>query len=338
MKKVSEKAVPNPGTTSYDTVASCTKDQLIVVKLLCFISIAKQVNEFLVLYQTDKPMVPFIGSDLRRMLVGVMKRFVKKDIMKSADSAVKLMKIDPLDKNVHKSYSKVDLGFAAEQELNNVKTRRPNSVSDKQIMELRMQCKDFLAKMSSKLISKCALRYPLARSMSCLDPRQLATSKDTCLQKMKTILAILVPAGRVRGGVAVCDDVMRQYEEFIDNTVATNLSTFESFNPLDDASRVDVFLYQSMAKKQHYRVVWSVVRDLLLISHGQASVERGFSVNRQIEVENLHEESVVAQRLICDHVHSAGGIQQGGCIQAATGLSSVCETEIHGTPGGAENI
>ena len=67
-----------------------------------------------------------------------------------------------------------------------------------------------------------------------------------------------------------------------------------------------------MANNQHYRSVWRVVSDLLLLSHGQASVERGFSVNRQIEVENLHEESVVAQRLLCDrdHIKNAGGIHK----------------------------
>ena len=46
-----------------------------------------------------------------------MKRFIKKDIMNDANSEVALMKIDPLDRNSHKSYSKLDLGFAAEQEL-----------------------------------------------------------------------------------------------------------------------------------------------------------------------------------------------------------------------------
>ena len=50
------------------------------------------------------------------------------------------------------------------------------------------------------------------------------------------------------------------------------------------------------------------MKDLLLLSHGQASVERGFSVNRQMEVENQHEESVIAQQLICNHVQSAGSI------------------------------
>ena len=46
-----------------------------------------------------------------------------------------------------------------------------------------------------------------------------------------------------------------------------------------------------------------------MLSHGQASVERGFSVNRQIEVENMKDETYVARRRVCDHVRAVGGIE-----------------------------
>lgn len=58
-----------------------------------------------------------------------------------------------------------------------------------------------------------------------------------------------------------------------------------------------------------YSKIWKVVRILLVLSHGQASVERGFSVNRQTETENLTEESFVAKRIICDYVAFVGGIK-----------------------------
>ena len=47
---------------------------------------------------------------------------------------------------------------------------------------------------------------------------------------------------------------------------------------------------------------------ILVLSHGQASVERGFSVNRQIEEVNLQHKSNEAQRVICDEVDYRGGI------------------------------
>ena len=54
--------------------------------------------------------------------------------------------------------------------------------------------------------------------------------------------------------------------------------------------------------------VVGVVKLLLVLSHGQASVERGFSVYKENEIENLKEQSLVAQRLICDHVKAVDGL------------------------------
>lgn len=51
-----------------------------------------------------------------------------------------------------------------------------------------------------------------------------------------------------------------------------------------------------------------MVRKVLLLSHGQASVERGFSVNREIEVENMKERTLVTQRIISDRISYVGGL------------------------------
>ena len=60
---------------------------------------------------------------------------------------------------------------------------------------------------------------------------------------------------------------------------------------------------------EQFGALWAMVKPLLLLSHGQASVERGFSVNRQVEVENLIGDSFLAERLIRDHIYSVGGIK-----------------------------
>ena len=57
-----------------------------------------------------------------------------------------------------------------------------------------------------------------------------------------------------------CDIVETQYDNFLDNKVASERSTFKE-----------------------YKDLWSVVKMVLLLSHGQASVERGFSVNKQVQ-------------------------------------------------------
>ena len=47
---------------------------------------------------------------------------------------------------------------------------------------------------------------------------------------------------------------------------------------------------------------------VLILSHGQASVEKGFSINRQVMVENLKKRSFIAQRTIHDHLLHVGGL------------------------------
>ena len=54
--------------------------------------------------------------------------------------------------------------------------------------------------------------------------------------------------------------------------------------------------------------LWEVVKLLLILSHGQASVERGFSINKGLLVDNLSENSICAQRLVFDYVQSCGGL------------------------------
>ena len=60
--------------------------------------------------------------------------------------------------------------------------------------------------------------------------------------------------------------------------------------------------------KAEYSHSWEVCQLLLRLSHGQATVERGFSVNKEVTIENLSEQLLVAQRTIVDHVRSVGGV------------------------------
>lgn len=55
-------------------------------------------------------------------------------------------------------------------------------------------------------------------------------------------------------------------------------------------------------------MLWEVLKVLLLLGHGQASVEGGFSVNKQIAVENMAEFSYISQQVICEAVRTHGGL------------------------------
>ena len=82
---VTSEKYSKPNNVSYEVVRnSCTSDALLCAKLKFFNSVAKQMSPFLTLYQTDKPMAPFISGDLYKLLKALMKTFVKPAVMKDS--------------------------------------------------------------------------------------------------------------------------------------------------------------------------------------------------------------------------------------------------------------
>ena len=110
-------------------------------------------------------------------------------------------------------------------------------------MEFRMNCQGFLEKTTKKIMDKSPIKYSLIRNMSCLNPRFLATDREAALSKMKSILKYLAGIHLLRGGMDACDDLMREFTEFVDTVVAANIASFKSFDHQAKDSQVDTFLH-----------------------------------------------------------------------------------------------
>ena len=54
-------------TKSFTFVSEGVKDPLMLPKLACFLSVAKKIEPFLVSFQTDSPLVPFLYGDLLKV-------------------------------------------------------------------------------------------------------------------------------------------------------------------------------------------------------------------------------------------------------------------------------
>ena len=64
--------------------------------------------------------------------------------------------------------------------------------------------------------------------------------------------------------------------------------------------RLDTFFFDALHMEKSYANLWNTLKLLLTMSHGQAAVERGFSVNKEVLAPNLKEVSLTAIRLIHD--------------------------------------
>ena len=62
--------------------------------------------------------------------------------------------------------------------------------------------------------------------------------------------------------------------------------------------RLDSFLLEILQMQADYQDLWLTMQLLLTLSHGQATVERGFSVNKEVVTPNLQEVSLQAIILV----------------------------------------
>lgn len=299
------KKVTCPTNQSFTVIQKAIQDPLITAQLQFFLMIAREVEPFLRRYQTDKPMLPFIGKDLGLLVKVLMEKIVKPEVLaEKATSLSSMVKIDITDKTNWLELNNIEVGFVAERLL------RSNNASNRQKSDFRFGCRHFLEATIKKLLEKSPITYPLVRLLSWMDPRQIAKSdeREFNLKKMKRTLHIMVEAKRVQE--SVCDHIITEFSRLLDHlhSDAETRAMFSDFNPDKDGDRVDTLFHSVLSSDKQYADLWAVLRQLLLLSHGQATVERGFSINKELTVENLAKESLVARRQIVQGVKKAGGV------------------------------
>ena len=67
--------------------------------------------------------------------------------------------------------------------------------------------------------------------------------------------------------------------------------------------RLDVFYFKKM-KISKFKELALVYKIVFTLSHGQLSVERGFSLNKSVLADNISNQSIACRRIIKDHMLS----------------------------------
>ena len=68
-------------------------------------------------------------------------------------------------------------------------------------------------------------------------------------------------------------------------------------------------MYNELSNSANYGKLWEVLKKLLLLSHGQAAVERGFSINKEISDTNMQTKTLISRRIVKDHIKKVGGLK-----------------------------
>ena len=150
-----------------------------------------------------------------------MRRFIKKEVFSEASTAEKLVILDVTDKSIHVNYKNIDIGFQTEKAV-----KGSVGVSEKQVLEFRLQCKTFLIEMLQKLLTKCASSYSLVRNLSALNPSEMASNVDHCISRFKKVVYQLMSVRRIKE--SDCDAIIQEYTSFLDNIPAFGCMKFSN--------------------------------------------------------------------------------------------------------------
>ena len=219
--------------------------------------------------------------------------------MKQADTTLKLLKLDPLDKSIQKPATSLEIGMGAKLHIATYK--QSSNFKESYLTNFYKGVVLFLSNLTAHMVEKCPLKHLIIRCSSCLSPNTLAISdrNDSTKAKFSKLLEKLTALNQI--SVKLADNAKEEFAKFIDEVVPENREKFSSFSKFDQ--RLDTFLSKYIPKKD-YASLWEVCIIVFCLSHGQSPVERGFKTNKEFMVENQSENSLKSLRIINDHLES----------------------------------
>ena len=145
---------------------------------------------------------------------------------------------------------------------------------------------------------------PLSKHIKCLNPGQIVEDPDFAAECFSEMCAVFKNCDLLK--TEEIDALVQDYERFI--RTCRKDKAFVSFDIDNGDHRLDELFYAALSDKPQYKNLWEkVVGKALVLSHGQATVERGFSQNKEVTETNQVAESLIARRSITDHMNFVGG-------------------------------
>ena len=274
----------------------------VMFKVYCefSLSICRDIEPFLTLFQAERPLSVFLYSKLLDLVLVLLRRFVKKSVIDDCNcNPMKLMKIALREEKNLLSLDAVNVGFGARKVLKQLKTQEKT-----QEMKFRSEVRGFLASILEKIYERCPLKFKLTRPISSLSPQEISAKSDDVLkQRFGKLCEILHENNWLTTQNA--EKAEKQYAELLDNKDFRKAA--EKFDLITD--RVDVF-WSEICDSNGTIDLENIMQLVLILSHGNARVESGFSINGDILLPNQLCESIVAQRIVYEGILKAGGVTQ----------------------------
>ena len=234
-------------------------------------------------------MSPFLGKDLERFHRSLLQLVIKLDVLEKCESPAVLLQIDFLDKNIYLKLRDINFGFSVEEKFKNLQGQDKPFKKERAIM---------IISIVEIMSEKSPFNYCLVRTAAVFDLVLMVSSTPLHLRsKMKERLTHLVSLKGISFNLV--EKVLSQYSELLTLLTQYHFEIAKVFDHRE--SRLDDIFFQKSFLKipNELKAIFTLV---LVISHGQASLERGFNTSKSISKVNLSEKSMVSRKMIIDYM------------------------------------
>ena len=264
---------PDPKNKSWQRLKTMIHDPVLPAKLNFFEMLSEKLNAFLRGFQTDKPMVPFMATILGNIVHDLLSRIILKDVLKKCDTLYQQLQLDLTDINIRKPSKYIDIGFATRLKLDQANL----SSTDQKVVTFKKEAGEFLAGLLKHVLEKSPLKFIIVRTAVSINPIEMVnqSKRNACINNFSILLQKLDKYDRLSPKSA--ELAKEQYQKLFE-IVDSNRKAFQDFDLKSD--RLDRFFSDFIGANKTYQDVWNVFKLVFVLSHGQSSIERGFSINK----------------------------------------------------------
>lgn len=280
--------------------ASLQLGNIMKARLHFLVSVAGIFEPFLLRFQSEATMVHLLIDELASVFRLLLQRFLKSDAL-TGKSDAQLLDIS-LDA---RSVEQCDFGSKTKELVRQLKKDNSSNVG-----LLQRDMLHFLKSCAKYLQERIPLKNTFLNNIRCLQSTMRSTPESN---QMITALAKCLP--HVSGGITFADCLSTEWLLYqADNDITPNWYEGDGENLMTVGQYwARVFKQRDVCGQPKYNNIMLVVKAALSVSHGQADVERGFSLNKHIITEtrvSLKQKTIVALRTVQDVLSRHGDVEK----------------------------
>ena len=157
-------SLKQPKSKSFLNVQESVKDKLILLKFEVSSFVTSKLKPYFLVYQTDQPMIPFMCSDLERLLWNIVNSFVKQKFIDKCSTLIQLKEIYIHKKDNLLKEKSIKLGFATEIRLTALRSK--DTITNTDIEEIALTFMYDCLKSSGSKVPMVLLLYAILRFLT----------------------------------------------------------------------------------------------------------------------------------------------------------------------------